>query len=131
VTWQLELVESTAASVQGLPAKVPVPSLAAVTVPPGADAVPDGSVSVTTTVQVVVSLIATVDGEHTVTCVEVARPAAEAAPDRRPQLNATQTATSADAINHRPRPAGGSDRGAICPTQCLSRSRINPQRREG
>ena len=73
VTVQLEVVvEPTWLSVHGLPPKVPAPVLEKFTVPWGQDFVPE-SVSETTTVQVVVWLIATDAGLHPVTWVEVVR----------------------------------------------------------
>ena len=73
VTVQLDVVvDPTWLRVQGLPPKVPAPVLEKFTVPWGQDFVPE-SVSETTTVQVVVWLIATDAGLHPVTVVEVVR----------------------------------------------------------
>ena len=70
---QLEVVvEPTCARVQGLPEKLPVPLVAKLTVPPGADGVP-ASVSETVAVQVVDWSTATVAGVQPVTVVVVAR----------------------------------------------------------
>jgi hypothetical protein len=72
VTTQVDVVVP-GVRVHGLPEKPPVAEpLEKMTVPPGADGVPE-SVSDTTTVQVVDWWIATGLGEQRVTCVEVER----------------------------------------------------------
>ena len=117
------VVNPTCASVHGLPEKPPVPLLAKLAVPAGADAVPE-SVSETSTVHVVDWLIATDAGEQPVTDVEVEPVAASAEPAGSAQLRAVDTATSDIATDHRARPVRGSQHKTACTTPRLIRSTI-------